>query len=365
MTDKRRLVFSVLKFLSAEMESTDLSDDAKESLEVASQCLQSAYSLTLEDKHLTVSKPLDEIFKSATSSEPLHKNGPPSAADKDEADRLKTEGNNLMRTEKFPDALLMYSKAIELDGSNPVFYCNRAAAHSKMNNHHLAIEDCQRAVDMDSNYSKAYGRMGLAYSSLDKHKEAVDNFKKALELEPDNESYKSNLQIAEDKLQTMGSPGGAAGFPAGLGGLAGPGGMDLGGFLNNPALMNMATTMLQDPNMQNMMSQMMGGMGGAGGAPGGGLPGGFPGVGGAPEGGLPGGFPGLAGLAGAGGPPGVPAAPGAPPQNIESLLQAGQQLAQQMQASNPELVDQLRRQMMGGNAPGSGQGGQDQPPPNL
>ena len=37
--------------------------------------------------------------------------------------------------------------------------------------------------------------MGLAYSSLDKHKEAVDNFKKALELEPDNESYKSNLQV--------------------------------------------------------------------------------------------------------------------------------------------------------------------------
>ena len=38
--------------------------------------------------------------------------------------------------------------------------------------------------------------MGLAYSSLDKHKEAVDNFKKALELEPDNESYKSNLQVS-------------------------------------------------------------------------------------------------------------------------------------------------------------------------
>jgi hypothetical protein len=45
-------------------------------------------------------------------------------------------------------------QAIELDGSNPVFYCNRAAAHSKMNAHHLAIEDCQRAIDMDPNYSK-------------------------------------------------------------------------------------------------------------------------------------------------------------------------------------------------------------------
>ena len=42
--------------------------------------------------------------------------------------------------------------------------------------------------------------------------------------------------------------------------------MDLSSFLNNPALMNMATTMLQDPNMQAMMGQMMGG---AGGMPGG------------------------------------------------------------------------------------------------
>ena len=107
---------------------------------------------------------------------------------------MKTEGNNLMRTEKFQEALdmyskvimieimimimieimimIMYSKAIELDGSNPVFYCNRAAAHryedmmmmammmimmthSKMTSHHLAIEDCQRAIDMDPSYSKA------------------------------------------------------------------------------------------------------------------------------------------------------------------------------------------------------------------
>ena len=88
----------------------------------------------------------------------LRKKGPPSAADKEEAERLKTEGNNLMRTEKFQEALEMYTKAIDLDGSNPEFYCNRAAAHSKMNNHHLAIEDCQRAIDMDPSYSKAYGR---------------------------------------------------------------------------------------------------------------------------------------------------------------------------------------------------------------
>merc|ERR1719222_1466237 len=103
--------------------------------------------------------------------------------------------------------------------------------------------------------------MGLAHSSLEKHREAVENFKKALELEPDNESYKSNLQIAEDKVNSGVAPGGGMGgmFP----GMGGPGGMmDLSSFLNNPALMNMVTTMLQDPNMQALMGQMRGGDGG-------------------------------------------------------------------------------------------------------
>jgi len=315
MSDKRRLVFSIIQFCQKELQSDDLSFDAKESLEVANQCLQSAYSLTPEDKHLGVSRPLEQIFQEATRDEPIQKSQP-SAADKEEAERMKTEGNNLMRTEKFTEALDMYSKAISLDSTNPVFYCNRAAAHSKMSAHQLAIEDCQRAIDMDPGYSKAYGRMGLANSSLEKHKEAVDNFKKALELEPDNESYKSNLQIAEDKVKAGLSVGGGpvAGAPPMFPGM--PAGLDLGSFLNNPALMNMATTMLQDPNMQAMMGQMMGG--------------GLPGAG--------------AGQPGQG-------APGAPPADMASLLAAGQQLAQQMQASNPDLVEQLRRQMGGPGGP--------------
>merc|ERR1712098_946300 len=78
------------------------------------------------------------------------------------------------------------------------------------------------------------------------------------ELEPENESYKSNLQIAEDKVKSGVSPG-MGGMPPMFPGMGGPGGLDLGSFLNNPALMNMATTMLSDPNMQQMMSQMMGG----------------------------------------------------------------------------------------------------------
>jgi hypothetical protein len=50
----------------------------------------------------------------------------------------------------------------------------------------------------------------------------------------------------------------AAGLPAG--------GFDLSNLLGNPMLMNMATSMLSDPNMQRMMGQIMSG-GAAEGAP--------------------------------------------------------------------------------------------------
>ena len=40
---------------------------------------------------------------------------------------------------------------------------------------------------------------------------------------------------------------------------------DLGGMLQNPALMNMATSMMSDPNVQQMMGQLMSGTASQGG----------------------------------------------------------------------------------------------------
>ncbi len=259
-------------------------------------------------------RPLEEIFKEATKDEKLKpkKTAPVTEAEKAEAERLKLEGNEAMRAEKFDEAVQFYTKALEIDPSNQVFYCNRAAAHSKKSDFYAAVEDCRRAIDMDPTYGKAYGRMGLAYSSVEKHKEAVDCFKKAVELEPENESYRSNLQLATEKLEQARSnpaPSAPAGFPN-------LGGMDFSAMLSNPALMNMATTLMSDPNMQNMMGQMM-----AGGAGGGGVPGG-----------------------------------------MDGLIQAGQRLAEQMQSSNPELVEQLRRQVQGDDS--NNENDQNQEPPS-
>jgi len=69
--NKRRLVFAIVQFLNREITSDGLSEDAKESLEVASQCLQNAFAFSLEDSHLEVNKTLEKIFNDETNNEPV------------------------------------------------------------------------------------------------------------------------------------------------------------------------------------------------------------------------------------------------------------------------------------------------------
>lgn len=93
-----------------------------------------------------------------------------------------------------------FFRAIALDPTNPVFYCNRAATHSRLGDYQRAADDCKLSLRYDPNYSKAYGRMGIAYSKLNKHALAVQAYKNALELEPDNVDYLNNMNVATQRL---------------------------------------------------------------------------------------------------------------------------------------------------------------------
>uniref|UniRef100_A0A672QYC2 Small glutamine-rich tetratricopeptide repeat-containing protein alpha n=1 Tax=Sinocyclocheilus grahami TaxID=75366 RepID=A0A672QYC2_SINGR len=205
MADTKHLAFSIIQFLHDQLSSGSLSSDAQESLEVAIQCLETAFGVSVEDQSLAVSQSLPEIFASATKQTPQVKNnsssGSPSEEQLAEAEHLKTDGNDQMKVENFSAAVEFYSKAIQLNPQNAVYFCNRAAAYSKLGNYAGAVQDCERAIGIDPNYSKAYGRMGLALASLNKYSEAVSFYKKALELDPDNDTYKANLQIAEQKMK--------------------------------------------------------------------------------------------------------------------------------------------------------------------
>lgn len=93
--------------------------------------------------------------------------------------------------------------AIGLDATNPVFYCNRAAAHSRLGDYEKAAADCRLALRYDSSYSKAYGRLGFAYSKLEKHTQALDAYQNALRLDPDNADYQSNMAVTQQRLNGL------------------------------------------------------------------------------------------------------------------------------------------------------------------
>ncbi|CAN0139160.1 unnamed protein product [Lampetra fluviatilis] len=324
MSDVQRLAVAVLGFLNEQLRAGTLSEDATESLEVATQCLETAFGVTAADSHLAVSRPLLDIFVEATQDEPVSPPQPPrepSCAVSSEttthppaeqtsgAQRGGTERNQYMREERYSEAVECYTHAIELHQQNAVYFCNRAAAYSKLSNYVGAVQDCERAIVIDPNYSKAYGRMGLALTSLGKHEEAVEFYRRAVELDPDNEGYRGNLELAESRGREATSPNATP-----------PGGFDLAGILNNPGFMAMAANMMQNPQLQQMMSGMMSG----------GFSGGVPGVG---TGGI---------------------------NDMAGLIQAGQQFAQTMQQENPELIEQLRSQIRSRPASASHD---DLPPP--
>ncbi|XP_052774984.1 small glutamine-rich tetratricopeptide repeat-containing protein beta-like [Mya arenaria] len=322
MADVKKLVFSIIRFLQDQRTSNTLEEEQAESLEVAIQCLESSYGIDTSDEQTVakyqVQKNLLDLFNAQLSIETdaefselsLHEASP---EEKEQAEVLKNQGNDFMKAEQFSDAIECYSQALKLDNKNSVYYCNRAAAYSKICKHKQAIEDCQKALMIDPLYSKAYGRMGIAYTALDDHESAYECYRKALELDPGNQSYQNNLEIAEQKLQESAAN---SGFNMGLGG----GMPGIGNLLNNPGMMQMAQQMMTNPDMQNMMANMMQGMGQGGGSGG----------------------------------------------DFSSIMQMGQQLAQQMQSQNPELVNQLREQMgRPPNPPGNDQdpNNDQQPPP--
>lgn len=206
---------------------------------VAVQCLESCYQLSQDED---IGNPLNNVDLFDLFINTYVNVNPERKVD---AENLKNEGNRLMKEEKYNEALVSYGRAIALDASNPIYYCNRAAAFSRIGDYSKAVDDCKQAIRYDANYGKAYGRLGLAYSKMQRHKEAIDAYKNALRIEPDNQDYKNNMEVTQQRLEEQESTGSsttaaATAGGAGLPSFPGMGNIDFAAALNNPALVNMA-----------------------------------------------------------------------------------------------------------------------------
>ena len=120
------------------------------------------------------------------------------------AEHRKGLGNEAFKAKEYTQAAVLYTEAIELDGSLHVVYANRAACFLQMREFDKALADCRTCQAMAPDYVKAHFREGMALMELAKvpgadkgcYAEAARAFSKTLDLDPNNAAAKSSLQIA-------------------------------------------------------------------------------------------------------------------------------------------------------------------------
>lgn len=175
------------------------------------------------------------------------------------AEEIKNKGNECMGVAKYKEAIACYTKAIEMDPKNHIYFCNRAAAYTHLKDYRNSVLDCERAIAINPNYSKAYSRLGTSFFYQENYQRAVDAFTKACELDPTNERYKEDLRQAEEKVMISGNASrganGMGGFPFDMSQIA--------QMMNNPELINAATRAMQNPQFSQMIANMAAQFGGA------------------------------------------------------------------------------------------------------
>lgn len=96
-----------------------------------------------------------------------------------------------------------YTTAILYDSNNPIYYCNRAFAHIRLENFGSAIADATKALELNPDYAKAFYRRGDASFALSHFRDAVVNFRAAARLAPRDPDLRRKLSEAERELKRV------------------------------------------------------------------------------------------------------------------------------------------------------------------
>jgi stress-induced-phosphoprotein 1 len=112
--------------------------------------------------------------------------GPDVQAASSMASEWKAKGNAALSAGNAQEAVACYTKAIELDPSDHVFYSNRSAAYLSMDDAAHALEDAEACIKTKADWAKGHARKGAALHALKRYDEAVAAYDEGLKVEPGN-----------------------------------------------------------------------------------------------------------------------------------------------------------------------------------
>ena len=116
------------------------------------------------------------------------------------APEFKAKGDLAFKSRKYEEAVLWYSKAVELDQTMLFARLNRAAACLKINRYSEAVDDCNEVLKVESRNVKALHRRGTAHRGLGSVALAINDFESVLALEPTNKASIRELALTRQLL---------------------------------------------------------------------------------------------------------------------------------------------------------------------
>ena len=108
--------------------------------------------------------------------------------------KFKNKGNDLFKEGKTDEAIEMYSKAIELDKNNHVYFSNRSACYLKKGDAQKALEDANACLELNADFEKAYSRKGAALQALKKFDESIAALEEGVAKFPENAKLEAELK---------------------------------------------------------------------------------------------------------------------------------------------------------------------------
>jgi tetratricopeptide (TPR) repeat protein len=105
--------------------------------------------------------------------------------------------------QRFDEALIDYTQAIQVDPTFELAYVNRASIYEQLRRYDAALTDYIQAIKLDPNDRIAYYNLGLLLYNFGKSQEALPLFEVAAQLGmPQGEYYVERIKRALDDRST-------------------------------------------------------------------------------------------------------------------------------------------------------------------
>ncbi|KAK0531533.1 hypothetical protein OC834_002924 [Tilletia horrida] len=121
--------------------------------------------------------------------------------------KAKEDGNAAYRKKDWANAIRMYTLAVDVAASRPLWesntvardelsvcLANRSAAFAAVEDWIGALSDADALIKLKRNWSKGHYRKGKALVGLGRHAEARESFQLGLQFEPDNPDLKKAIE---------------------------------------------------------------------------------------------------------------------------------------------------------------------------